>query len=184
MGWTTLAIEARLTPVNCSLTKAYALIVSAIAMLAAAIALAVIFFNIPGLIVAIALVLAVSGIPFTDLGMVDQIRIALREYATCMGPSENCPIAPSIDLLGKVPMIIGIASWTMALVLQISGLGFLASWILAWVGLPLIAAGEALKIAGSLLVGAGAVMLIGLLTQVRTYEDCRKSEGQPGGPIN
>jgi hypothetical protein len=168
---------------NCSLTKAYALITSAIAMLAAAIALAVIFFNIPGLIAAIGLVIAVTGIPFTDLGMVAQIRIALREYVTCVGPSDRCPIAPSIDVLGTVPMIIGVGSWSMALVLQISGAGFLASWILAWVGLPLIAAGEALKIAGSLLVAAGAVMLAGLLTQVRTYEVCRNSETPPVGPI-
>lgn len=172
----------------CSLAKAYVLISTAIVMLGTAIALAWIFFNVPGLAAAIVLVIAVIGIIGTDYGMIDQIRIAIREYVTCMGPSTQCKEAPSIDLLGKVPMVIGVLAWIAALAIQISALAFLASFFASWLGVPTALVGEVLKISGTLVVAAGAVMLTGLLVLVRNYEACRDKEvaGRPGpgGPIS
>jgi hypothetical protein len=168
---------------QCNLAKVYVLIASAIAMLAAAIAAASIFFNVPGLIVAIALALAVSGIPGTNLGIIAQIRLGLLEYDQCRGPSERCRIGPNIDLLGQAASLLSVVAWTIALVLQISALGFITSFFLSWLGVSLAAAGEALKWSGIVGAGAAAAVLIGLLTQVRNYEACRDAEGRGEPPI-
>jgi hypothetical protein len=113
----------------------------------------------------------------------------LREYVRCMGPSERCSEAPSIDLLGRVPIVIGVLAWTAALVIQISALAFLASFFASWLAVPVASVGEVLKISGTLVVAAGAVILAGLLVQVRNYQVCREEEvpvgtGSGSSPIN
>jgi hypothetical protein len=184
--WT---INRKARSMNCSLTKVYALITAAIAMLATAIAAASIFFNIPGLIVAIGLAGAVSGIPGTNLGMISQIRLGLLEYDRCRGPSERCSMGPNIDLLGRAASLLSVVAWIAALALQISALGFITSFFLAWLGVSMAAAGEALKWSGIVGAAATAAVLVGLLTQVRNYQVCRDEEapiGTGGGtsPIN
>jgi membrane protein YdbS with pleckstrin-like domain len=172
----------------CSLQTAYNLIAVAIAMLAAAVAAALIFFNVPGLAVAVGLVLAVSGIPFTDLGLIPQIRKAIQAYQDCRGPESRCTLNHSIDLLGQAAAIVSVFSWLAALALQITALGFITSVFLSWLGVAPLAAGEALKWSGIAGAVACSIILVGLVTQLRAYEACRDavspSEEDVTSPIN
>jgi hypothetical protein len=86
-------------------------------------------------------------------------------------------------LLGQAASLLSVVAWTIALVLQISALGFITSFFLSWLGVSLAAAGEALEWSGIVGAGAVAAVLIGLLTQVRNYEACRDAEGRGEPPI-
>jgi len=169
---------------ECSLSKTYALITAAIGMIAAAIAAASIFFNVPGLAIAIGLVIAVSGIPATDVGMIPQIRASLKEYESCQGPSQRCRLNPLVDLLGKAASLISAGAWIAALALQLAALGFLGSFFLSWLAPFSIAAGELLKWTGIASAAAAGAVLVGLMTQVRAYEACRSHERPEPSPIN
>jgi hypothetical protein len=172
---------------QCNLQTAYTLIAVAIGMLAAAVAAASIFFNVPGLAVAVGLVLAVSGIPGTELGLIPQIRKAIRKYQDCRGPDSRCTLNHSIDLLGQAASTVSVFAWLGALALQITALAFFTSVILSWLGVAPLAAGEALKWAGIAGAVACSIILVGLVTQLRAYEACRDatipSEGERS-PIN
>jgi hypothetical protein len=162
---------------NCSLTKTYALIFGAIAMLGVAIVLAYFFLNWPALLVAIGLAATVSFV------MIPQIRSSISDYATCRGPSQRCSINSTIDILGQAAALISIVSWVGAVALEIPALAALASILFAWLGVTLAGLAASLRITG--IVGAGACIgvLLGVLTSVIDYKACRDSEGSGGGPM-
>jgi hypothetical protein len=180
-GVTPIRYPRRGRKINCSLATAYTLIAAAIVALGAAIALAAIFFNIPGLVVAIALVLTVS------FYLIPSIRKELTTYEQCRGPSTRCSMASNINLLGQAAMLISVLAWGAALVGYIACLAALLSWFLAWLCGILVPAAESLKWAGIFANGAAILILIGLRTNVANYEACRDEEdgsgGNGGGPI-
>ena len=81
---------------NCSLAKFNTMIGVAIGLLALAVVGALIPFNVVGLIISIASVLTVLSIY-----LIPAMRDELKAYDTCMGPSTQCSVGPSIDLLGQ-----------------------------------------------------------------------------------
>ena len=161
---------------NCSLTKTYALIAAAIAMLGAAMALAYFFLNWVVLLVAIGLAASV------DYVMIPEILSSIRAYAICRGPSQRCSIDLTISTLGQAAALISITSWVVAVALEISAIAAFLSFFFSWLGIPMAATAAALRITG--IVGAGACIgvLLGVLTNVRNYEACRDTEKNGGGP--
>jgi hypothetical protein len=166
---------------NCSLATAYALIATAITALGAAIALAAIFFNVPGLAVAIGLVLTVS------LYLIPRIRDELTAYEQCRGPSTRCSMASNINLLGQAAALISVIAWGAALVGYIACLVASASFFFAWLCGVLVPLAEVLKWSGIVANGAAIAILVGLVTNVANYKSCRDNEdssgGNGGGPI-
>ena len=163
---------------NCSLTKTYALIVGAIAMLAAAVVLAYFFLNWIALLAAIALALTVS------VAMIPAIRSSILAYVACRGPSQRCSIGSTIDVLGQAAALVSVVSWTIAVALEIPAIAALASFFLAWLGASLAGAAAALRITGIVGAAACAAVLAGVATNVAGYAACRDSEAAGGGPIN
>jgi hypothetical protein len=164
---------ARAGPTNarCSLAGAYALVIAAIVMLGTASALAAIAFtNPPLLAAAIALVLTVSFV------LIPQIKSAVQSYDRCMGPSEDCRIDTSDKTLGQAGELIAVAAWTVALALQIIGLFELGSIFLAWLGLATLGTSAFLQWGGVISNSAAAVVLVGFLTNLASYESCRNHE--------
>lgn len=155
---------------RCSLTGAYALVSAAIAMLGTASAAAAIFFNIPGLAVAIALVTTVSFV------MIPKILAAIDSYDACKGPSEHCRLDRSITTLGQAAMLIAVAGWTLALGLQILALFEFGSIFLAWLGAISLGTSAVLQYGGVASNLAAAGVLVGFLTELAVYESCRNHE--------
>ena len=155
---------------NCSLNSVIALISAAIAALAGAIALAIIFFNLPGLIIATILVGTVT------FALIPQIKAGLQAYADCRGPSETCTMSLALNTLGQAAGIISIISFAAAIALLITALAFIVSVILSWLGLTLAAAAEILQIAGCVGCGAGILILLGVMTNALAYKACRDSQ--------
>jgi hypothetical protein len=171
-------VPAESTGGQCTLTSAYVLITTAIAMLATASALAAIFFNIPGLAVAIGLVTTVSFV------LIPQIKAAIESYDRCRGPSRECRVDLSINTLGQAAMLTAVVAWTAALVLQVLALFHFGIVFLAWLGALELGASEVLKWGGVASNAAAAGVLVGLLTMVAVYEACRNREGAPTpGPV-
>ena len=160
---------------NCSLTKTYALIASAIAMLAVAVVLAWFFLNWIALLAAIALAGTVS------LGMIPAIRGSIDAYVACRGPSRRCSIASAIDVLGQAAALVSVAAWVAAVALEIPALAALASWFFAWLGVSLAGIAAGLRVSGIVGAVACAAVLAGVATNAAGYAACRDSEG-PGGP--
>lgn len=158
---------------NCSLSKFYTMIASAIALLALAVAGALVPFNVVGLSVSIASVLTVS------IFLIPGMRAELRAFDTCMGPSTKCSVGPNIDLLGQVASIVSAVAFIAALALEISAIAAIATVIFAWIGLTLEAGAALLKYSGIVASAAAGLILVGLLTNVRNYEACRKAEKTP-----
>jgi hypothetical protein len=159
--------------VNCSLSKFYTMIASAIALLALAVVGALIPFNVVGLAISIASVLTVS------IFLIPGMRAELRAFDTCMGPSTKCSVGPNIDLLGQVASIVSAVAFIAALALEVAAIAAIATVIFAWIGLTLEAGAALLKYSGIVASGAAGLILVGLLTNVRNYEACRQSEKTP-----
>jgi len=162
---------------DCSLTKAYSLIAAAIAALGAAAAAAFVFFNVPGLVAAIALV---AGVAF---GLIPAIRAELEAYEQCRGPSDRCRMSSNIDLLGQAAGFVGILSFTIALASQSAAILALVSFFGAWAAPALIAAGEVAKWSGIASCMAGAGILVGLAAQLASYQSCRDEEDRGRPPV-
>lgn len=162
---------------NCSLSKFYGFLATAIGLLLLAIAGALIPYNVVGLIISIASVLSVS------FGLIPAMRDELKAYDACMGPSTNCgSIASSIDLLGQAAAIISAIAFILALSLEIPAIAALATVIFGWIGLALEAGAYALKLSGIIACGVTILILIGLVSRVKVYEDCRNAERAPKPP--
>lgn len=159
----------------CSLDTALGIIGVAAATLGVAIGVVAGFFNIPGLIVAIALLGTVA------FGLISAIRDALRAYEICRGPSARCSINTVLSVLGLAGLLFAIGCFTAALALQITALAFLTSWILAWLSIAPAAAAEALKAAGIASVALAIVMLVATAAAAVSYRACRDAETT--GPI-
>jgi hypothetical protein len=149
------------------------LIASAIALLALAVVGALIPFNVVGLAISIASVLTVS------IFLIPAMRAELRAFDTCMGPSTNCSVGPNIDLLGQVASIVSAVAFIAALALEISAIAAIATIFFAWIGLTLEAGAALLKYSGIVASATAGLILVGLLTNVRNYEACRRGEVTP-----
>jgi hypothetical protein len=163
---------------NCSLNTVIGLIVAAMAALAAAIGMAVIFFNLPGVIVAIALVGTVTFV------LIPQINSGLQAYATCRGPSKSCNLsfALTINTLGQLAAILSIIAWVVAAILLAGALTLITSVVLAWLGVTVAAAAEILQVSGAVSCGVGILILAGVLTNALGYKSCRDAEGTSPPP--
>ena len=128
---------------NCSLSTVNALIWGAIAALLAAIALAWFWIAAIPLFAAAALVASVS------FYFIPQIKQALLDYATCRGPGD-CEISTGVNALGQAAAALSLISFALAGAMEVTALGFLFSWFLAWLGV-------AMQVAVSCLVHAGIV---------------------------
>jgi hypothetical protein len=155
---------------TCSLATAYALLATAIGLLATAVAAAAIFFNIPGLAVAIAATATVSFV------LVPRIRAEIEGYDRCMGPTDRCRLDYTINALGQVAMLLSIGAWTIALGLQILAALHLASFFLAWLGTIELLSGEALKWSGIAANGAAAAALVGFTTNLVQWQRCHEEQ--------
>lgn len=144
----------------------------ALVLLGVAIAGALVPFNVPGLIVAIAAVLGAAA-------LISAMRDELRAYDECMGPGTSCSVGPNIDLLGQAASIISAGAFIAALALEIPAVAAMATGVLAALGLSLEAAATVLKYSGIVACGATILILLGLLTNVKAYEACREAERDP-----
>jgi hypothetical protein len=163
---------------NCSLTKPYALIAAAIAMLCGAAALGYFFLNWISLLVAVGLVSTVSFV------MIPEIHSSINDYVACRGPSQRCSIAPVINNLGIAAELISIVSWTVAAALEIPAIAALASFFFAWIGVALEAVAAGLRLTGIASALAASGILVGVLSNLVAYKACRDSEGDGGPPLN
>ena len=159
---------------NCSLTKYYAFLASAIGLLSAAV-IAAYYANIPSLSLAIALVVVATI--FLPL-----IKDEMKAYAQCRGPSSVCNMGPNIDLLGVAAGFISGISFGLALSLQIGALAFIWIWFLAWIGVSMQAASAFFIASGIVSCLAAIGVLIGLQTNVSGYVGCKDTEDQSAIP--
>lgn len=161
----------------CSLSTFYTMLGIAIGLLAVAIVAALIPYNVPGLIVAIAAVISVSV-------LFSLMRSELAKYNACMGPSARCgSINSQIDLLGQAASILSAVSFAAALALEIPAVAASTNWITGWLGTTLENLAYGLKVTGAVACGAAIAILIGLVTNVKAYEDCRSAERTPAPPV-
>lgn len=161
----------------CSLSTFYTMAGIAIGLLVVAVIGAVIPYNIPGLILAIAAVISVTV-------LISLMRNELAAYNACMGPSARCgSVSSLIDLLGQAAAVLSVLSFTAALALEIPAVAALTNWFTAWLGTSLGAIAAGLKAAGIAVCIATGLILAGLLTNVKTYEDCRNAERAPAPPV-
>ena len=161
----------------CSLSTFYTMLGIAIGLLVVAVIGAVIPYNVPGLIVAIAAVISVTV-------LISLMRNELAAYNACMGPSARCGSVNSvIDLLGQAAAILSVVSFAAALALEIPAVAALTNWFTAALGTTLGNIAYGLKMAGVAACVATGLILAGLATNVKTYEDCRNAERAPAPPV-
>lgn len=161
----------------CSLSNFYTMLGIAIGLLAVAIVGAIIPYNIPGLIVAIAAVVSVSI-------LIGLMRNALAAWEACMGPSAACgSVSPLINLLGQAASILSVVSFAAALAIEIPAVAALTNWFTAWLGTTLGAVAAGLKATGIAACVATIGILVGLATNVKGNEDCRTRERTTSPPL-
>lgn len=151
---------------DCNLNTVLGLVAGASALLAAAIVAAYYWPTAYPLFGAAALVGVVS------FGLIPAIRNALIAYADCRGESTKCSISYSINTLGQAASILSVVSFTVAGLLQVTALAFLASWILAFIGVAMEVAVAALVYSGIAACGATILIFAGVLTKAYSYKSC------------
>ena len=160
----------------CSLSKFYTMLGIAIGLLVVAIIAALIPYNVPGLIVAIAAVISVSV-------LISLMRGELAAYNACMGPSMRCGVNTAIDVLGQAASVLSVVSFAAALALEIPAVAASTNWFTGWLGTTLESLAYGLKLTGVAGCVAALGVLIGLATNVKAYEDCRNAERAPAPPV-
>jgi len=160
---------------NCSLSTVAARISAAIALLVAAIATSYFW------VAAVPLFIAAGFVATVSFVLIPAIKNALVAYSECRGPSESCSIALGIGTLGQAAATLSLVSFLAAGVMQVAALGFLYSWVLAWLGVSLQVAVAAMVKSGQFSCAITVLILLGVLSNAWSYKDCRdKQETGPG----
>lgn len=160
---------------NCSLNTVAGLIATAIALLVAAIVISYLWVTAIPLFIAAALVASVA------FYFIPAIRTALQDYAACRGPSDKCTISDLLNTLGQAAAVLSLVSFTVAAIMQIAALSFIASWVLSWLGVSMEAAVAFLVTAGQYSCAIVALILLGVLTQAWAYKKCMDQQGAGSG---
>jgi hypothetical protein len=162
-------------PMNCSLDEVRNLILWAILCLSIAIGLAYGWVAAIPLFVAAALVAAVS------FYFIPAIKQALLDYAACRGPSDKCTISTNINTLGQAAGILSVVSFVAAGIMEIAALGFLYTWLLAWLGVSIQAAVAALVYSAIAACATVIAILLGVLSNAYSFKNCM--DQQDSGPV-
>jgi hypothetical protein len=164
--------------VDCSTTRAVALIWSAIAALLAAIAVAAFWAAAFPLFAAAALVALVA------YGLIPAIKNAILAYVACRGASESCSPNLLIDTLGQVAATISAISFAVAGALQIAAIASILSGILSFFGIGTSVAVATLVHSGIVACAIGILLLLGVLTNLYSYKACMdKQDAGVGTPV-
>jgi hypothetical protein len=115
--------------------------------------------------------------------LISLMRNELAAYNACMGPSARCGVNTGIDVLGQAASILSVVSFAAALALEIPAVAASTNWITGWLGTTLEGLAYGLEVAGAAMCGAAILILAGLLTNVKAYEDCRNAERAPAPPV-
>jgi len=115
---------------------------------------------------------AAAMVGIVSFALIPAIKDALIAYAACRGPSSKCSISYSINTLGQAASIISVVSFTIAGLLQVTALAFMASWILALIGVAMEPAVAALVYSGIAACGATILLFAGVLTDAYSYKSC------------
>jgi len=160
---------------NCSLNTFAALIAAAVAALLAAIILAYLWITAFPLFAAAALVASVT------FYFIPAIKKALDDYVKCRGPSDKCRIALTVDTLGQAASTLSFVSFALAGAMQIAALAFLFTWLLAWIGVGIMAAVLILVKAGMFSCAITVLILLGVAADAWAYKKCL-DQGNPFDP--
>ena len=160
---------------NCNLNTVLGLVAAASALLAAAIVAA---YYWP---VAYPLFGAAVLVGIVSFGLIPAIKNALIAYANCRGESKECSISYSINTLGQSASVISVVAFTVAGLLQLTALAFLASWILAFIGVAMEVAVAALVYSGIVACGATILIFAGVLTNAYSYKSCMDGTARKTG---
>ena len=157
---------------KCSLNTVYALITVAWGLLGAAFAAAYFWPTAAPLFAAAAMVATVSYY------LIPHIKSALLSYVACRGPSEKCSPQLSINTLGQAAATLSVVSFLAAGLLQVTALAFISTWILAAIGIAMEPAVVALVYSGITSCVITIVILLGVLLNAWSYENCMDRQAQ------
>jgi hypothetical protein len=144
--------------------------------LGSAAAMAAIFFNIPGLILAIALVGTATFV------QIPQIRGELDAYANCRGQNSRGSMRHLLDVLSQLAGFIGIGSFVVALASLSGAVLSLVSIFGSWAAPALIQGGQAAQYTGVVACIGAILILGGVISEVETYRSCRDAEDRAKPP--
>lgn len=154
---------------NCTLSKVNGLIWSAIAVLLAAIGAAWLWMTALPLFAAAAMAASVT------VFFIPEIRQAIEAYVKCRGPSDWCKVTRISDALGQAAALLGTVAFAAAGALQLVALAAVASVLLSWWGVGMMAAVGIMVAAGTFACALAILWLLYAALAAERYKKCMDS---------